>query len=62
MEKFKQALDDAINSWAKLSQEWEKNEDVLADVITEGYPFNKDFNEVLLDLINWRDQFLENQK
>ncbi|MDX5947726.1 hypothetical protein SIL19_27990 [Bacillus cereus group sp. BfR-BA-00431] len=56
MEKFNQALDEAIQTWIKLSDEWEKIEQTHSDKLSEKYPFNKDFREVISDLIEWKKQ------
>ncbi|GIP45061.1 hypothetical protein J45TS6_35200 [Paenibacillus sp. J45TS6] len=55
MDSFNQTLDDAISSWIKLSEEWEKIENTESDMLSEKYPFDKDFREVLHDLIEWRE-------
>ncbi|MGU3471902.1 hypothetical protein ACLBWT_12210 [Paenibacillus sp. D51F] len=55
MEDFKQALNDAITSWSKLSEEWEKIELTHSDVISEKYPFNKEFREILHNMIEWKE-------
>lgn len=59
MDDFKRALDEAINSWAKLSEEWEKIEETESDNLSNDYPFDKDFREVLHDLIDWRESIKE---
>ncbi|EOO32669.1 hypothetical protein [Bacillus mycoides] len=56
MENFNQALDEAIQAWIKLSDEWEKIEQTHSDKLSEKYPFNKDFREVISDLIEWKEQ------
>lgn len=56
LEKFNQALDEAIQTWIKLSDEWEKIEQTHSDKLSEKYPFNKDFREVISDLIEWKKQ------
>lgn len=55
MEDFKSALNEAISSWTKLSEEWEKIEDDHSDKLSEKYPFAKDFREVLRDLMEWKE-------
>ncbi|GLV67419.1 MULTISPECIES: hypothetical protein [Bacillus cereus group] len=56
MDKFNKALDEAISAWIKLSDEWEKIELTHSDKLAEGYPFNKDFGEVILDLVEWKEK------
>lgn len=56
LENFNQALDEAIQAWIKLSDEWEKIEQTHSDKLSEKYPFNKDFREVISDLIEWKEQ------
>ncbi|WJE64685.1 hypothetical protein QRE63_01520 [Bacillus mycoides] len=55
MDKFNKALDEAISAWVKLSDEWEKIEPTHSDKLAEEYPFNKDFREVLTDMMNWKE-------
>lgn len=59
MEQFKQALIDAITSWSKLSEEWEKIEPTHSDIISKHYPFDKDFREILHDMIEWKENLEE---
>ncbi|CAM5786296.1 hypothetical protein [Brevibacillus borstelensis] len=51
MENFKKALDEAITAWKKLSDEWEKIEDIHPDKLAKKYPFDKDFREVVADML-----------
>ncbi|MDQ0902752.1 hypothetical protein [Paenibacillus sp. V4I7] len=60
MEPFLKALNQAISSWSELSREWELIEPNYSDKLSEGYPFNKDFNEVIHDLIEWREKLNNN--
>lgn len=55
MDKFNKALDEAISAWTKLSDEWEKIELTNSDEIAEKYPFDKDFREVLADMMDWKE-------
>ncbi|MGG3641180.1 hypothetical protein ABES38_07330 [Bacillus gobiensis] len=55
MEDFKRALDQAINTWIKLSDDWEKIEQTHSDKLAERYPFNKDFREVVTDMLEWKE-------
>lgn len=55
MDNFKKALDEAIKSWANLSEQWEKIEAEKSDELSEKYPFQKDFREVLHDLMEWKE-------
>lgn len=55
MNDFKNALNEAINSWSKLSGEWDKIEELHSDILSEKYPFQKDFRDVLRDLFEWRE-------
>jgi hypothetical protein len=50
------ALNEAIHSWSELSKEWEEIEVKYSDKLSEGYPFNKDFREVLSDMIEWKEK------
>jgi hypothetical protein len=56
MEKFLSALDAAISSWSDLSKEWETIEANKSDELAVKYPFNKDFREVLHDMLEWKEQ------
>lgn len=55
MNKFNNALDEAISAWIKLSDEWEKIEATHSDKLAEKYPFEKDFREVVADLQEWKE-------
>ncbi|WP_339192784.1 hypothetical protein [Paenibacillus sp. FSL W8-1287] len=55
MDNFKKALDEAIKSWVNLSEQWEKIEAEKSDELSEKYPFQKDFREVLHDLMEWKE-------
>ncbi|MFC5647822.1 hypothetical protein ACFPYJ_01565 [Paenibacillus solisilvae] len=55
MDEFKKALDIAIDACIKLGEEWDKIEESQSDKLSEQYPFNKDFREVLHDLLNWKE-------
>lgn len=55
MEDFKKALDEAVSSWIKLSDQWEKIEITHSDKLAEKYPFNKDFREVISDMLEWKE-------
>jgi hypothetical protein len=55
MEAFKAALNDAIKSWSILSEEWDKIEAEKSDILSEKYPFEKDFREVLHDMLDWKE-------
>ncbi|OPD49317.1 hypothetical protein [Bacillus thuringiensis] len=55
MENFNKALDEVISTWIKLSDEWEKIELTHSDKLAEKYPFEKDFREIILDLIEWKE-------
>ncbi|HDR8152425.1 TPA: hypothetical protein QC057_001332 [Bacillus cereus] len=50
MDEFNKALENAISAWQKLSEEWEKIETTHSDFLSEKYPFEKDFSEVICDL------------
>jgi len=55
MDKFNKALDEVISACSKLSEEWEKIEVAHSDQLAEKYPFDKDFEEVILDLVTWKE-------
>ncbi|HHB1888847.1 TPA: hypothetical protein ACOQ40_005298 [Bacillus cereus] len=55
MEKFNKALDEVISACSKLSEEWEKIEATHSDRLADKYPFDKDFEEVILELVAWKD-------
>lgn len=59
MEQFKQALTEAITSWSKLSDEWEKIEDTHSDIVSKNYPFEKDFREILHGMMEWKENLQE---
>ena len=55
VDEFKIALDKAIDSWLRLGAEWDKIEESHSDKLSEKYPFDKDFREVLHDLMDWKE-------
>lgn len=57
MNEFNKALENAITAWTKLSDEWEKIETTHSDKLSEKYPFEKDFREVITDLKEWKESF-----
>lgn len=56
MEKFIKALNETINACSRLSEEWEKIEADYGDKLSEGYPFDKDFREVVFALMEWKEK------
>jgi len=55
MEEFKKALDEAIDTWIKLSEKWDMIEETHSDKLSEKYPFDKDFREVISDMLEWKE-------
>ena len=55
MEEFKKALDEAIDTWVKLSEKWDMIEETHSDKLSEKYPFDKDFREVISDMLEWKE-------
>jgi hypothetical protein len=55
MEKFNKALGEVISACIKLSEEWENMETTHANQLAEKYPFDKDFEEVILELVEWKE-------
>ncbi|EOQ04689.1 hypothetical protein KOY_04864 [Bacillus cereus VDM021] len=55
MEKFNKALGEVISACIKLSEEWENIEITHANQLAEKYPFDKDFEEVILELVEWKE-------
>ena len=55
LEDFNKSLDEAINAWIKLSNEWDKIEETHSDKLAEKYPFDKDFREVIADMLEWKE-------
>ncbi|MDA2087856.1 hypothetical protein [Bacillus cereus group sp. BfR-BA-01323] len=55
MDKFNKTLDEVISACIKLSEEWEKIEVTHSDQLVEKYPFDKDFEEVILELVAWKE-------
>ncbi|GEO26845.1 hypothetical protein AAC03nite_26300 [Alicyclobacillus acidoterrestris] len=53
MEEFRKALDSVIKSCSSLSLAWENLND--QSFVLDKYPFDKDFRQVLSDLVEWRD-------
>ncbi|MCY8498570.1 hypothetical protein P8917_03945 [Bacillus atrophaeus] len=54
MQKFNQQLEELIITMRSLSEEWEKNEVEFSDILSKDYPFTKDFQEVIVDLVEWK--------
>jgi predicted AAA+ superfamily ATPase len=59
LEDFLKALNESIHSWSKLGEEWEKIEADYSDKLSEGYPFHKNFREVISDIIDWKEKLKE---
>ncbi|MCU0094666.1 hypothetical protein N7917_05825 [Bacillus sp. OR9] len=55
MDKFKKSLDECITAFNHLSEEWEKLERDHSDQLAEKYPFHKDFSELIIDMMEWRE-------
>jgi hypothetical protein len=57
MEKFNKALGEVISACIKLSEEWENIETTHANQLEKSihYPFDKDFEEVILELVEWKE-------
>ena len=55
MEEFKKALDEAIDTWIKLSEKCDMIEETHSDKLSEKYPFDKDFREVISDMLEWKE-------
>ncbi|MED1205602.1 hypothetical protein [Heyndrickxia acidicola] len=56
MNEFNKALDQAISSFSKLSEEWGKLDESNFEKLNKKYPFDKDFTEVILDLLEWKKE------
>lgn len=57
MDNFRSAVDELIYAWAKVSQEWDRLDEEKAAYITQHYPFDEDFKEMLHRLMDWRSNF-----
>ncbi|MFT0563124.1 MULTISPECIES: hypothetical protein [unclassified Bacillus (in: firmicutes)] len=55
MDKFKKSLDECITAFTHLSEEWEKIEREHSDQLSEKYPFHKDFSELIIDMMEWKE-------
>lgn len=55
MNNFKKSLDECIMAFTHLSDEWERLEREHSDQLSEKYPFNKDFSELIVDMMEWRE-------
>lgn len=55
MDNLKKSLDECIIAFTHLSEEWEKLEREYSDQLSEKYPFNKDFSELIIDMTEWRE-------
>lgn len=55
MDSFKKSLDECIIAFTHLSKEWEKIEKDHSDELSEKYPFDKDFGELIIEMMEWRE-------
>jgi len=61
-EKFLDSLNALIKAHSQLMDDWDKLEDVdpsFADVATEEYPYHKSFDDLLFDIVIWRNHLAE---
>ncbi|KGP81362.1 MULTISPECIES: hypothetical protein [Paenibacillus] len=56
MGNFLKALDEVILAWSHLGDEWDKIEETFSVQLAGGYPFEKDYREVVLDLLSWKER------
>jgi hypothetical protein len=61
MEKIVASIDQCINSMIELhnvwkSTDWDEYSEEFFEKLTENYPFKKDLNELIIDLIEWREK------
>ena len=55
MEEFLKKLSEAIRAFSELSDVWNGLSEEEVQKVSEKYPFHKDFQELLHDMIEWRD-------
>ena len=52
-EQIQQAIQELEASFEKLNNLWKDAEDDQSEALAEGYPFHKDFNELVMDIKEW---------
>jgi hypothetical protein len=53
-------LEAAILALIKVSESWEKLEESPCEILTSSYPFDKDFEELILGFKTWKEN-IENE-
>lgn len=55
MPTFEQAIKSFANAACELSEAWQR-EDHTGDYFSDGYPFESSFDELVIDILEWRDK------
>ena len=55
MDQFNKALDDVTKAMNILSEEWEKIDAQYSEHLSQNYPFEKEFQELICDVIHWKN-------
>lgn len=60
MNQILSCLEAAIQALIKVSESWEKLEESHNEILTNFYPFNRDFEELILGFKTWKEN-IENE-
>ncbi len=55
MEKLIDNITNVIKSMSEISSQWESLSEEEMTTLQEKYPFHKDLNELISDIIEWRE-------
>jgi hypothetical protein len=61
MDKFINKAEIMLKSMTELAEEWEQLKSEDHDKLAENYPFEKSFDEIVIDVKSWVNQLKENK-
>lgn len=56
IDTFSKSLDETVTALILLSKDFERLEPTHSDLLCIGYPFSKSLDEVVLDMLKWREK------
>lgn len=56
IDTFSKRLDETVTALILLSKNFERLEPTHSDILCNGYPFSKSLDEVILDMLEWREK------
>lgn len=62
MNDFIKALEDMSEAMNRLNEAWEANDEINDMQALEAYPFDKDFEELKLDVMDFKEAVKEEQE